>query len=348
LEINAYSDPNPLKPLLFQTTFSHLRSLHLNTSPPSFPKAFLEENLFPVLEEFIFSIAWGAIAEEIPHITTEEMDSIILAFVNRHSAKIRSLSLSYSDAMQRDASQFFGSLKGLPKLETFDIRSKWKETIDGQTSPMQILLDWKPMYLKELALGGTVKQPSKGSVFPPLLQAIPTCSLPWLTIMKLGIPFDISPEFITWIQLLLPQLHTLWLSCTTLNEETLLKLFELDFFDLQSITQTPHRLRIRDGAGPAYGVTHLRTLLLRTTSPTVRMLKGLSRRFPDLRMLRLVVQLSVATSLAGTPGSKPHISRLVRFSFSTTIMTYSPLYLCLERGTRKERIITLVACPSAC
>ena len=73
-------------------------------------------------------------------------------------------------AFAHEASTYFRPFKDLRRLESFKIQSEWMEPTDGQTSPLQILLDWKPMYLKAIILCGAMKQPSERSVLPPLLQ----------------------------------------------------------------------------------------------------------------------------------------------------------------------------------
>jgi hypothetical protein len=275
LAVSADSKPNLLEPLHFHKPFERLTDLRVNTTYTSFPHTFFESNICPALEHlYVSAICY---VEEI-----HEMDVVeraIISFVNRHKNRMRTLGVTYANNLDMDVSAFVGGFGKLKMIETFMINGKWDLRTDSRPSPLQILLEKEPIYLREIDIAGTTDRPPERGVHPALLNTVPI-HLPYLSILKLGILFEVSASSITWIRSILPQLHTLWLSCATLEADTLQKLFNLDHSDLDGAESTK--------AEPTY--EKLRNLLLRMTYPTTFTIDALAKRFPSVRMLKLVMR----------------------------------------------------------
>jgi hypothetical protein len=294
LAVQTVAASIPFESWQSQLTFERLVSLHLRTSLLHFPKTFLKVTSFPALEEFSFAGTWGVIGWGIAFTAADLMQADVVTFVNRHAETLRSVSIDLSDLMTRNLYTLIGSLQPLKKIESFKVVGRWGEAMVGDINPLQGFLDKNRSCLQEIAFG-TIGKAQRLLIKPSWLQPI-TSNLPFLTRVKLGTPFDISPTFFTWIEALLPQLRTLWLSGVALDEMSIQKLIGLDSRGLDE----------HEDAGssqPLQAHGNLRSLLLRMTYPTIATMRALARRFPSVRLLKLIMDLFV----------KPSSSRRVTF-----------------------------------
>jgi hypothetical protein len=312
LGITTHTIRNPFKPLLFQATFSNLTSLTLDTSTPCFPNEFFEENSFPSLKFFEFSVTLRYMSvdgdENIPHCSAAQMDNGVIWFLNRHASTLQAISLRYPGGygtIERDISTFFGSFEQFPRIESLRIGSTWHGNIEGQKSPLEILLEMQPLNLKELDINGSVEEP-QWSETPPMLQRFPAYSIPNLTIVKLGVLFEVSPAFVAWIRSILPQLRTLWLSCKPIPEDIIQDLLDLGLNDPAGIEVAP-------------GHNSLLSLVLRMACPTNPLMYSLSRRFPSLRMLKLLLEVDANEARRYEPKTSLVLMNIVRFYHSHVI-----------------------------
>jgi hypothetical protein len=286
LKVYTATAHNPLESLQ-PRTFDHLASLHIDASLSSFPKSFLEENSFPLLIEFHVSARWEDRNDEAYQAKMDEAQASIISFTMKHANQIRSVSFKYSYTNEKDLSIFITLLGDLPKIESFKVEGRWSMSADEKPSPLQVLLERAPKSLKEVVMAADRRmmgRPSATSGLPPLLQATPA-HLPYLTSVKLGISFSISPVTVAWLQSLLPQLRTLWLSCTNLDEETVQRLFALNSFEAAEGT----------AAEVSYGT--LRSLLLYMRYPEAATMNALAKRCPSVRIMILISEVTIKVCL---------------------------------------------------
>ncbi len=173
--------------------------------------------------------------------------------------------------------------------------------------PLQLFVEGHLAQLKELSIGlsRTRSYGATENHLPQFFDTVPSVSLP-LTVLKLGVIFELFPQFFDWVKPIFPQLVTLWISKPIFDEQNLKRLLSL----------------LLENGDAASGL-RLRHLLLHTTEPTENMLLDLSRAFPRLQTLRFLFH-SVVQNLPMGPDDHGHYVRL-KFPTRSQRRSHGPL-----------------------
>ncbi len=265
--------------------FTHLTSFTLDADTRLFAELRLDKVVLPGLVEFNLGIRtetfvytgrrWGPC-----DFTERRLLGIkyIPAFINNYRATLRNLGLRNITGHGIEAiSNLVGSIDHLPELETLEVIGVGCDMREMKL-PLQNFVEGHLSQLKELSIGlsdgetwpyDTIPE----SHFQQFFDTVPSLTLS-LTRLKLGIRFELSPQFFEWAKPVFPQLVTLWISRPIFDQQNLKQLLSLVPENCEAASGLPG--------------LRLRHLLLRVAEPTESVLLDLSRTFPRLQTLRLL------------------------------------------------------------